>query len=304
MRVLTTIAVGFRRELYSHLALPPSSMSTMKRKSIVVDRDRLLEGLDSTSQDPWHYFLDLDTGEVVDVSEETLIQVDEEEIGLGPEGLIDQEQHLCRNILDNPKRYVSIPKADDHLDYNAMQGFATGLTEVDLREKLQIALAGKGAFGRFRSVLALYPDVQGQWDAARIRNRIDYAEDWLGDLGYNLRVREATQSIEESIAKRESSDATVTLLDVLLLGAPDGKTELLDGKVARVVRAKNPSDARKLFKGFARDICRWYGVEWRNKFIDGRSTFHLNAIELAVKDDWIEVQITVNPDLYKRMTLE
>ncbi|MEF8874966.1 MAG: UPF0158 family protein [Candidatus Thermoplasmatota archaeon] len=44
-----------------------------------------------------------------------------------------------------------------------MQDFIQTVEDEDLREKLWIAIDGKGAFRRFKDVLRLYPDVRERW---------------------------------------------------------------------------------------------------------------------------------------------
>src|SRR5262249_54425296 len=45
----------------------------------------------------------------------------------------------------------------------------------------------------------------------------------------------------------------MTLIDLLLLGAPEGKTELIEDRVLRAVAASHPDDARRWFATLARE---------------------------------------------------
>ena len=80
----------------------------------------------------------------------------------------------------------------------------------------------------------------------------------------------------------------IGLLDLLLLGAPEGKTELLDGQVFRCVRAETPAAARTVFLSVARDLCRHCDVPWAG--VDERaSTFNLQRWHLRVDAECVEL---------------
>jgi len=59
------------------------------------------------------------------------------------------------DINDDPDRYVSIETPSSSEAYEWMVEFAEGIEGGELAEKLCIALDGKGAFRRFRNVLAI-----------------------------------------------------------------------------------------------------------------------------------------------------
>ena len=46
----------------------------------------------------------------------------------------------------------------------------------------------------------------------------------------------------------------ISVHDVLLLGIPNGKTELLDGRVPRVLISASDSEAQRVFQGLAREL--------------------------------------------------
>lgn len=105
--------------------------------------------------------LDTDTGEVVSVPEDVMRAVeegDEDEIA----DLADWEQELVETadsfLSDKEDRYVSIPRKPSYEAYKLMAEFAETVEDRRLKEKLEIALDGKGAFGRLKNVLRNYPD--------------------------------------------------------------------------------------------------------------------------------------------------
>src|SRR5207249_157438 len=62
---------------------------------------------------------------------------------------------------------------------------------------------------------------------------------------------------------------TITLVDLLVLGAPDGKTELIGGEVPRVFIAPSADEARRTFRALAREIAQLCDVPWRRAMIEG-----------------------------------
>ena len=91
-------------------------------------------------------------------------------------------------------------------------------------------------------------------------------------------------------------------MDLLLLGAPDGKTELVGGRVKRRLRMPSTAEARGAFKRLARDICHHYAVEWRNRFIDGKDTFDHDRMHLALHGEVVEVSVDVSASIWKTFT--
>ena len=85
----------------------------------------------------------------------------------------------------------------------------------------------------------------------------------------------------------------VGLLDLLLLGAPDGKTELLEGCVPRVIITRSVSDARKVFKDVARDIYESQGAGWRKRLVEGKDTVEVERFHLSVDGTRVTLSVKV-----------
>jgi hypothetical protein len=79
-------------------------------------------------------------------------------------------------------RYATIPKQDSREGYRDMEEFIWALDDDHLREVLETAIQGRGAFRRFRDALYRHPDTEAAWFAfrdARERNRMI---DWLASI--------------------------------------------------------------------------------------------------------------------------
>lgn len=77
---------------------------------------------------------------------------------------------------------MPIPKRDPREAYDLMADFAESVKDKGLREKLAIALDGKGAFRRFRTVLEQSGEL-GRWYAFKDERSRDAAVEWLLENG-------------------------------------------------------------------------------------------------------------------------
>ena len=203
----------------------------MGLRDLRVDMQAILDARQRLDIDPTVPYLDLKTG-MVEMSIDEMISGDPDEV----EALLDSD----------PDRFVLIEREEGSDSWRRMSDFAAQVDEQDLREALQDALEGRGAFGRFRATIGRYPDLLEQWEAAEWNGHAREVELWLESRGvhavYERSARLPPQP-EHRGTKREGE--TIGFLDLLLLGRPDGKTELLHGKVIRQVIARDSSHGRR-----------------------------------------------------------
>ncbi len=67
--------------------------------------------------------------------------------------------------------------------YGDMQVFIQTVEDEDLREKLRIAIDGKGAFRRFKNVLVKYPEQRERWFEFKEERTKERVVDWLELIG-------------------------------------------------------------------------------------------------------------------------
>src|SRR5262245_40442718 len=91
-------------------------------------------------------FLDTRTGEVVTVTE----------------GAIDYTEQRAK-VQSGGEAFVKIEPASSREQYKWMERFVATVTDEALRERLVIAIDGKGAFRRFKDVLLNYPAERERW---------------------------------------------------------------------------------------------------------------------------------------------
>jgi hypothetical protein len=95
-------------------------------------------------------FLDLRSGEVVTVSQ----------------GAIDYQEQRGK-VQSGGDSFLRIEPAASREQYRWMERFVAGVTDEALRERLIIAIDGKGAFRRFKDVLLNYPVERERWFQCR-----------------------------------------------------------------------------------------------------------------------------------------
>lgn len=256
-------------------------------RELTVDMDGIVDAM-IEGPDDGASWLDLESGEIVYVPSDLDAFDCDEELRAEAEA-----------VEEDPKRFAQVPRLESRDQYDLMQRWAEALEEDDVRERLLEALDGKGAFGRFRACLSRYPDLSNAWFDVLRAELVVRAERWLREERrvapkYTLRVIERTR---RSVS-RKSKQPEVTLLDMLLLGAPDGKTELLGGKVRRVLLVPSADRARQVWKRLARELCAFYGEEWRNRFIEGASTIERGRMRLTVLADRVELEIQMSVEVF------
>ena len=174
-----------------------------------------------------------------------------------------------------------------------MRDFAASVDDEELRERLEYALSGRGAFRLFRDIVFRDGELRANWLRARQAALLAEATRWLAENGIEpvYTLRPLAPPPAPAPAPRKPSP--VTLLDLVLLGAPDGKTELIGGRVRRVVTLRDASEARRAFKSLARELCELSGKDWRRRFIEGRSDVSFGRGHLSVHDTTVELELEV-----------
>ena len=141
-----------------------------KKKTLKIDLDELYDAMENSSYEV-EYYLDLETGEILFVSE----GMDDEETG-----------KLKIQIGEELDRYELIPKAESYEGYRDMQAFITTVEDDHLSELLEVAINGKGAFRRFKDVLLNYPEERERWFKFKDDRMEERALKWLDEIDVTL----------------------------------------------------------------------------------------------------------------------
>ena len=84
----------------------------------------------------------------------------------------------------DPERYLFIPNVGSRDAWEDMRDFAADVEDDKLRDQLLDAIDGRGAFSRFKRVLAQHDDLRVRWYAYSAETRAGRARDWLAAEGY------------------------------------------------------------------------------------------------------------------------
>jgi hypothetical protein len=82
-------------------------------------------------------------------------------------------------VANNPDRYVRVDPASSREQYRWMERFVNSVQDQPLRERLLVAIDGKGAFRRFKDVLLAFPAERERWFAHRSELLHLHIQTWL-----------------------------------------------------------------------------------------------------------------------------
>lgn len=143
----------------------------MSGKAIVFLED-VADKLEET-MDHWEQYLNTATGEFVDLSDGDYIEKDEE---------------LAEEI-DSSCDYIRLPNQYDIHEYNIMKDFAEAAPDIQKREKLLRALAGRKPFRNFKDTLD-YIGITDVYYAFRSLTFLKIAKEWCEDNDIPYKMRE------------------------------------------------------------------------------------------------------------------
>jgi hypothetical protein len=83
-----------------------------------------------------------------------------------------------------PDLYLFIPNVGSREAWEDMRDFATDVEVDAIRAQLLDAIDGRGAFSRFRRILARHDELRARWYAYSAETRAGRARDWLAAEGY------------------------------------------------------------------------------------------------------------------------
>lgn len=110
----------------------------------------LVEGMDMPGS-PFLAFLNLETGEIVEVLEEYLETMEKVEGDELEEFMEDEEMKTAYDVLiDHCERYLALPGRYEIDEYEIMRDFCESLEDDELSEALCRAIRGRGAYRKFK----------------------------------------------------------------------------------------------------------------------------------------------------------
>src|SRR3954469_22254848 len=151
----------------------------------------IVEAIDFAS-DEMSSFVNTASGQVRTVTHEELALAEEQE----PDVPDWQRQAIdeAKEVIDSDE-WVELPSKVDIHEWQIMDEFAQGLSDLPARADLRNSLRGQGAFRHFKATLRRL-DLEDAWFQHKRKALEDIARSWLADHG--LRPDESTKRPSES----------------------------------------------------------------------------------------------------------
>jgi len=101
------------------------------------------------------------------------------------------------DAAEDGERCLAVRPLGARAAYHDMADFAATRTDPGLVARLEIALDGRGAFGRFKRVLRDWPEDRQEWFVFSDDRRRGRARAWLADAGYRARPSRPTSDSDD-----------------------------------------------------------------------------------------------------------
>jgi Uncharacterised protein family (UPF0158) len=144
------------------LGVTPARSKNMARLSI--DTEEMIMALED--HEGADYFLDVDTGEIVRISD------------LDPE-----KDDLAELVENNPERYRGIDPIPSSQSFEVMAEFADSCDNLEAQRALARALRGSHPFRRFKDALLSFPALREKWFRYHAEAFREFVRDWLEEEG-------------------------------------------------------------------------------------------------------------------------
>ena len=160
-------------------------------KKLKVDLKELVSEMEMGENLELSGYLDTETGEIISMPDNVMRAVENSDEAIAD--LADWEEDIAETaekiLSDEKDRFLLISKRESREGYEIMVAFTASVRRKGLREKLSVALNGKGAFRRFRSVLNDHPDVLEQW--------YKFKEDWMREEAIQWLITNGIEPVQE-----------------------------------------------------------------------------------------------------------
>ena len=152
-------------------------MSTMILQN---DISLITETMKSRDGEGIYGYIDRETGEVLIGCQDAPLEI-----------LLNEEDENYQELeAEFDLRYLPIPQEGSRDSYQDMVDFIETVADERLRDLLEVAIQGRGAFGRFKDVLRRleYESERDRWFAFSEKCEYGRVVEWLIAEGFNVEV--------------------------------------------------------------------------------------------------------------------
>ena len=193
-------------------------------RKLNIDFDEVQKAMEDTVRDAFDYFLDVETGEVLILSEDILNRAglllsrdfeedleDYEEVVFDREidipAWMEDEIELALDIFLHGDNYVRIPERAPRRVYAAMGEFIEKLEDLQLRLDLRQILTGQGSFRRFKDALEPHPKLRKLWHGYNAKTAKKEITEWLQSVSIEPIAQRASPNTQKHFT---TEDAEIT----------------------------------------------------------------------------------------------
>lgn len=157
-------------------------------KKLDIDVDLLFQSFSFENEDLCKEYLDTETGEIINISNEISRVLDGK---ASEENLEDWEKEMLKDAYavsgDRNNRYILIPKINTTYFEAFIEEFINEkVTSELLQRRLQKALGEINIMRNFKNVLSDYPEELDMWYDFEEEKGKEYVEEWLAERGIEI----------------------------------------------------------------------------------------------------------------------
>ncbi|SKC66142.1 UPF0158 family protein [Maledivibacter halophilus] len=144
-----------------------------------INLNELSEQLDCLF-DEWLYYLNINTGKIVEIQIEYFNIAEELDENYDISGYLNWEQDEIKTAIDifeNWDNYISLPNKFYIDEYSIMEEFSYSYHDKKVSDKLCSAIRGRGAFRRFKDTIICF-GIDDEWYAYKKAKLIEIARNW------------------------------------------------------------------------------------------------------------------------------
>ncbi len=192
-------------------------------RKLSIDFDEVQKAMEDMVRDAFDYFLDVETGEVLILSEDILNKAGlmlsrdfDEDLECYEEVVFDRdidipewmedEIELALDIFLSGDNYVRIPERSSRNVYAAMDKFIEMIEDAELNGVFRQIPAGQGSFRRFKDALEPHPKLRKLWYGFNAKAARKEITEWLQSLS----IEPISRGVSISTTRHRSGEAVGT----------------------------------------------------------------------------------------------
>lgn len=149
-----------------------------------VKLEKIVEFLEY-SGDEQANLLDLQTGEIELVEQSLLRRAEKWKEGDDPPSMGDWQKpqwEMAKRYAKAPDQFLWVPDLNDVNEWDVMAEFVDTVKSATIRDELQDAIRGRGAFRMFKNTIRRHK-IEQDWYDFRARALEEFARDWCEENG-------------------------------------------------------------------------------------------------------------------------